>query len=71
MVLKRRSFLLIPLLVIACSLIGGIYGQRLQAPASAASSDKDIETGLRTFTDVYDTVDKNFADKVNADKAIF
>ena len=70
MATKRRSFVLIPLLLLACALIGGIYGQRLQ-PATAASADKDIQSGMRQFTDVYDTLDKNFADKVNPDKAIF
>ncbi|MCU1325113.1 MAG: carboxyl-terminal protease [Bryobacterales bacterium] len=70
MALKRRSFLPIPLLLLACALIGGIYGQKLQ-PATAASSDQAIESGMKEFAKVYDTVDKNFADKVNADKAIF
>ncbi len=70
MATKRRSFVFIPLLLAACALVGGIYGQRLQ-PALAASGDKDIQSGMRQFTDVYDTVDKNFADKVNPDKAIF
>ena len=70
MAFKRRSFLSIPLLILACALIGGIYGQQYK-PASSASGDQAIESGMKEFMKVYDTVDKNFADKVNPDKAIF
>jgi carboxyl-terminal processing protease len=67
---KRRSFFLIPLFVVACALIGGFYGPKVQV-ASAASSDDDVKSSMQTFTKVYSTVEDNFADPVNADKAIY
>jgi carboxyl-terminal processing protease len=70
MAMKRRSFLFTPLLVLACALIGGFYGPKMQV-ASAASSDDDVKTSMQTFTKVYSTVEQNFADPVSSDKAIY
>jgi carboxyl-terminal processing protease len=70
MPLHRRSFLYIPLLVLFCALIGGLYGPKVQV-ASAASSDDDVKASMQEFTRLYSTVEQNFADKVNADKAIY
>ncbi len=67
---KRRSFFLIPLLVLACAVIGGIYGPSSQV-ASAAGGDDDISASVKQFTRLYSTVEQNFADPVNADKAIY
>jgi carboxyl-terminal processing protease len=67
---KRRSLFFIPLLVVLCALIGGLYGPRIPV-ASAASSDDDVKASLQQFTKVYSTVEQNFADKVNADKAVY
>jgi len=67
---KRRSLFFIPLLVVLCALIGGLYGPRVQV-ASAASSDDDVKASLQQFTKVYSTVEQNFADKVNPDKAVY
>ena len=65
---KRRSLFFIPLLVVFCALIGGMYGPRVQV-ASAASSDDDVKASLQQFTKVYSTVEQNFADPVSPDKA--
>jgi carboxyl-terminal processing protease len=67
---KRRSFLLIPVLVVAAAIVGGLYGPNAQV-ASAATSDDDISASVRDFTRLYSTVEQNFADPVNADKAIY
>jgi len=67
---KRRFSLLIPILVLLCALVGGIYGPKVQT-ASAASSDDDVKAGLTQFTKVYSTVEENFADPVSPDKAIY
>ena len=66
---KRRSLLIVPLVVAGCSILGGMYGPKVEA-GSAARSD-DIDNTLRTFTRVYDVVEQNFADPVSADKAIY
>ena len=67
---KRRSSLFIPILVLLCALMGGIYGPKVQV-ASAASADDDVKAGLTQFTKVYSTVEQNFADAVSPDKAIY
>lgn len=67
---KRRSFLFIPLLVLACAILGGMYGPRVDTVA-AAPADDDIKTSLKNFTQVYGVVEENFADPVSADKAIY
>ena len=67
---KRRSFIQIPLLVLACAAIGGFYGPGAKV-ASAASSDDDLSTSVKDFTKLYSTVEQNFADPVNADQAIY
>jgi carboxyl-terminal processing protease len=67
---RRRSLILIPLLVAACAVIGGVYGPGTRA-ASAASGDDDIGASVKDFTRLYDAVEQNFADPVNADKAIY
>ena len=47
-----------------------MYGPRLEV-ASAATADDDISASVKAFTKVYSTVEQNFADPVNADKAIY
>lgn len=67
---KRRSFFLIPVLVAACAIIGGLHGPAAQV-ASAATGDDEINASVKEFTRLYSTVEQNFADPVNADKAIY
>jgi carboxyl-terminal processing protease len=67
---KRRSLLLIPLLVLLAAAIGGMYGPRLTV-ASAATADDDVKNSMKEFTKVYSTVEENFADPVSADKSIY
>ena len=67
---KRRSFFLIPLLVLACAVVGGVYGPGTQV-ASAAGGDDEIDASVKNFTRLYSTVEQNFADPVNADKSIY
>jgi len=67
---KRRSLFVLFLIVLACSLLGGVYGPRVEIAAAASDSD-DIERSLKSFTKVYDLVEQNFSDPVNPDKAIY
>jgi len=67
---KHRSFILIPLLVVGCAIVGGIYGPNAQV-ASAAGGDDEISTSVKDFTRLYSTVEQNFADPVSADRAIY
>ena len=66
---KRRSLLYVPFVIALCSVLGGVYGPRVEV-ASAANED-DIRTSLRVFTKVYNAVEENFADPLNPDKTIY
>src|SRR2546426_685300 len=66
---KRRSLLYLPFVIVFCSLLGGIYGPRVEV-ASAANED-DIRNSLKTFTRIYNVVEENFADPLNPDKAVY
>ncbi len=69
---KRRSLLFLPLFVLACALLGGFVGPHLDvASAATAADDDDVKTSLKSFTKAYNVVEENFAEPVNADKAIY
>lgn len=64
----RRFALGIPLVILACALLGGVYGGRVKATESL---DSEVEESLRLLAKVYSAVEENYADPVNADKAIY
>jgi len=73
---QRRYFVLIPLFLGACALLGGLFGPGAPSVAAAqqngaAASDENIKSSLQAFTKVYDIVDENAAEKLSADKAIY
>jgi carboxyl-terminal processing protease len=55
--------------VLLCALLGGVYGQRVEATTS--TDDSDVQTGLSSFTKVFDVVEQNYADPVDPDRAIY
>lgn len=67
---SRASWLVIPLLVALCSILGGVLGPELDE-VNAATTEDDIKSGLRVFSKVYEVVENNFADKVSADRVIY
>ena len=67
---KRSSFLIVPVFIAACALVGGIYGQRL-VTAHAADDQSEIDKSVKSFTRLYTAVEDNFADPVTADKGIY
>ena len=74
MALKRRSIFVVPLLIAAFAILGGVYGPRVEIAAAATDNNgpnDDIKANIRNFTKVYDLVEQNFADRVNADKGIY
>jgi len=65
----RRHHLFVTAAIAACSIGAGIF---LSGKASAASPAEDAASqSLRTFSSVYDVVEKNFADPVKAEKSIY
>ena len=74
---QRRLFVLAPLVILACAVVGGLFGPATRTVRAASqhnssiSSDDDLKTSLQSFTKVYDLVGDNYADKLSADKAIY
>jgi carboxyl-terminal processing protease len=75
---QRRYFLFVPLFLVSCSLVGGMFGPGAQSVSAASqrnavapASDEDLKASIESFTKVYDLVDQNYADKLSADKAIY
>ena len=67
-----RPLLLAVLVVLLCSLIGGVFGPGLtRVSAAAATPEEDVKTSIKQFTKVYEVVENNYADKVTADKGIY
>src|SRR5579864_6180635 len=66
---SRRSAVLVIFIILACGCIGMLFGQHLTATAS--SGDTDVRDSLRSFSQVYDVVQQNYAEPVNPDKAIY
>src|SRR5947207_4284092 len=65
----RRLFWFFLLTIMACTLVGGLYGRRVTAAT-------DIDAGalrgnLDAFAKIYALVQQNYADPVNPDHAIF
>jgi carboxyl-terminal processing protease len=80
MVRKRHAFFVLPLIIVAFSLLGGYFGDRIPV-ASAASSDSETASYDATeripshevdvFAKFYALVDQNFADPLKPEKAIY
>ncbi len=66
---SRRSAALVLFVVLACGCVGMLFGQRLASNNN--SGDGDVRESLRSFADVYDVVQQNYAEPVSADKAIY
>ena len=64
---SRRSLFIVLLVILVCGFFGVGFSQRNQAPAA----DTDVRDNLRQFSEVYDLVEQNYAEPVNADKAIY
>src|SRR6195256_5237831 len=67
---SRRSLFLIVFVLATFGLLGMLFAQRT-SPAATPSSDSDVRDSLKQFTAVYETIEQNYADPVNADKAIY
>jgi len=66
---SRRNLLFVILVILLCGVLGMVFGQRVTP--SGAPGDSDLRDSLRQFAQVYDIVEQNYAEPVNADKAIY
>jgi len=67
---RLRSFFLVPAFILLCALLGGAFGPGV-SPVSADSGEDAIKANIQSFTRLYDLVERNFADKVSPDKALY
>src|SRR5437868_6123821 len=58
----RRIYFLGPLVILFCSILAGV---------KADTADDQINQSIKSFTKIYDAVEKNFADPVKPEKAIY
>ncbi len=70
LMLKNYRLLGIALVTLGLSsLIGGLYGHRLEATPQARGED-DLKDSLNLFTKVFRAVEENYADPVDPDRVI-
>ena len=67
---SRRLVWFILSTVLLCALLGGVYGHRVEATTNGAD-DSDVKASDNAFALVFDAVQKNYAEPVDPDKAIF
>jgi carboxyl-terminal processing protease len=65
---SRRSLFLVVFFLVVCGFLGILFAQRT---GQQASGDSDVKDSLKQFTDVYALIEDNYAEPVNADKAIY
>src|SRR6202522_4246025 len=66
----RRSLFLVTFFLVVCGFLGILFAQRT-GQQSSLTGDSDVKDSLKQFTDVYSVVEDNYAEPVNADKAIY
>ena len=66
---SRRSLFLVTVILVTCGCLGMLFAQR--SPMVPPSADADVRDSLKQFTQVYQVVEENYAEPVNADKAIY
>src|SRR5581483_4373560 len=67
---SRRSLFLVVFILVICGFLGMVFAQKT-SPTPLPNGDTDIRDSLKTFTQVYNVVEDNYAEPVNADKAIY
>src|SRR5467141_4047879 len=65
---ERRGVFLVVAVLLVSAVLGGIYGPNVRA--TSASSD-DYQSAVHDFTTVLSVVQANYADPVDADKAVY
>ena len=66
MALKRRSLFVFPVIVLACSILGGFYGPQGAVGRGRGRQRKNWTVTSRSFSKVLGPGGENFADKVSA-----
>jgi len=69
MALKNRLWVISPVVVLVCALLGGWYGPGVTAQTS--SEDQQVQESLRSISKVLHAVETNYADPVDMEKTIY
>jgi len=67
---SRRSLFLVVFFLLTCGCLGILFAQH-SGQQTSLGGDSDVRDSLKQFTDVYQIVEDNYAEPVNADKAIY
>jgi carboxyl-terminal processing protease len=71
MAFPRRSLFALPLIVLACSVVGGFYGPRVASASASLAESEDLDKDVDGFSRALAVVEANFADKISSDKTIY
>ncbi len=66
----RRLLWFVLSTVLLCALLGGMYGQSVEATASGGD-DSDVKASLDAFTKLYGLVEQNYAEPLDPDASIY
>src|SRR3990167_9742490 len=66
---RNRVWVIGPIVIMLCALVGGVYGPRVTA--QNASEDQKIQESLRSISKVLRAVEENYADPVDPQKVIY
>lgn len=65
---SRRSLIVVFLVILTCGFLGVVFGRTGAAPANG---DNDMRDSVHNFAQVYSVIEQNYAEKLDADKAIY
>src|SRR5215469_7179566 len=65
---ERRGLILVVVVLLISGVLGGIYGPSVRATTTASD---DYQTAVNTFTSVLSVVQANYAEPIDADKAVY
>ena len=68
---SRRLTWLVTLAVACGTAAGGLYGPKMQATTVSGGDEGDVQSNLKDFTRIYDIVQREYADQVDPNKAIY
>ncbi len=69
---KRLYSFSLPLIILICSVMGGLFGTRIPvADAATPAGELSVGKDVSNFTKVYALVEENAAEKVDPDQAIY
>ncbi|HLQ50793.1 MAG TPA: PDZ domain-containing protein, partial [Terriglobales bacterium] len=58
------------MVILTCGFLGAVFGQKIGTD-TGSSDGSDLNTSLRSFSQVYTVVEQNYADQVDPEKVIY